>query len=780
MEDSKPEAESGKLILGQVDDLYGNLGYTNAAVILISAFLAWILWPVAGSQGLVPWLSCVLLLNLWNILLSLLYKRARIDESNVHSWLKTYIAGIFLSGLVWGSLLLFVVPPSATVHLLATSFIVAGLVTGSAATLASLKFGFAVFSVPAILPGVIYLIYLNQSVTFIIGCSLVSFLVFILFFALRIHRTIYYSLRKQMEVSNKLALLEIEKEELQHKFDQLKHRLEAEQAELGQLRIALKHKPLPGASLRRANDFRDLRFVSLLDSLSGGVWDLNMKTGELVFSPGWLEMMGFEPNETTRHMDFWTSLLHPDDKLTVLNKLHAFAGGSLPEFASSHRLRTGRGEWVWVMARAHGVIWGGFGELLNIAGMELHVPESGEAAGKSLDLLNFDINAWLFSAENFNKRFQQLIATASLEGIEHSLCYIRILRIDDEGNDNDSLNEIRVYEVGRVLLNEFRHGDALMRLGNNSFALLLAFCQPEHALEKAQNLQRSLNGLQVNFRGVRYALATGIGIAPITASAGGIDAIMHDAEAACELALSCTSDLVYLHHRDSRLRIQATPMQALAEDAAAAGQVLVISAGFEGQPQAAANLQTIARNNHLASSVDAYLVSNIVEWLEAEGARHDGIMRTYLYECTNESCLDQGFRDLVTQQFSRLRTQGIRLCLGVPVQAWSAQPEAAMRFINDVRKAGGKIALIGFDNPATVHDLITACPVDYLKLNPALLDDLEQNPSNGITIKYINEMIHLAGIKSIVEQGAAGPKPGQLQAMNIDFLQAAPTTPSGA
>jgi EAL domain-containing protein (putative c-di-GMP-specific phosphodiesterase class I)/PAS domain-containing protein len=806
MKDVAAETTSEKLFRNQVDDLYKSLGYTNVAVILISSFLAWILWPVAANSGLVPWYACIVVLNLWSMTLALLYKRARVAEDNIRGWLKTYMVSGFLSGLCWGSLLLFVVPPAATIHLLATIFIMAGLVTAAAASLSSLKYGFAVFSVPAILPGALYLIYLNQSITFLLGCMLITFLVFIMFIALRIHRTLFYSLRKQVEVSNKLSQLEVENTELAQKVDGLKHKLELDQAELEQLRSTLRHKSLPGAGLRRTHDFRDMRFVSLLDQLTGGVWDLNMKTGDMSFSPGWLDMLGYSEDIAHKHLDFWSGLLHPDDRLGVLNKLHAFADGNLSEFVSSHRLRSSEGQWVWVMARAHGVIWGSFGELLNIAGMELHVPESREAAGRSLDLLNFDINAWLVSPDEFRKRYLQLVATASLAGIEHSLCHIRIVRLHDAQDDLPSLNEIRLYEVGRVLLNEFRHGDALMRLGEDSFALLMAFCKPDDAWDKAMALQHSLQRLQVNFKGAELPLVVGIGITPVMAGSEDMDSLLEDARTACGLAISGSSSLIYLYQRDNlqlgadlferhlvrniqdagrshNIHIRATPLQPLAAQgepqSEAAGQIVVVSTWLEEEgkdEEGAPTLRNSAdslRRQRLDISIDVNVIGNIMAWLEQDDAS-----RVYFHECSEAACLDAKFLDLLCQQLRRLPKGSATLCLGVPQTVLSAQPQEAAHFIQTLRAAGARIALTQFSNPASVTELLRNCPVDYIKLDAALLQNLGQDPSAGINIKYINDLIHLAGVKSIVNEPGHDTAPELLQALGIDFMDQRPALAS--
>jgi PAS domain S-box-containing protein len=45
-----------------------------------------------------------------------------------------------------------------------------------------------------------------------------------------------------------------------------------------------------------------------------GVWDWNVETGTVVYSPRWCEMLGYAEHEIEPNIETWSRLLHPDDR----------------------------------------------------------------------------------------------------------------------------------------------------------------------------------------------------------------------------------------------------------------------------------------------------------------------------------------------------------------------------------------------------------------------------------------------------------------------------------
>ncbi|MDY6983273.1 MAG: PAS domain-containing protein, partial [Pseudomonadota bacterium] len=336
MNTSTPQAVDRNLLETQVRELYRTSTLASLTSVLIATFLGAILWYVTDHTVLVAWYACICVIALARLVATWRYRNT--SDPNPRFWLTLHTAGLFVTGLCWGAVLLFVVPVEERFHLISAIFVIAGLATASAGSMASVKHGFAVFSIPALLPGALKLIVLDENITVLIGCAICAFLVFIAMVALRIHEVILYSLRKQFESAKFVIEVQEVHEALIARYDDLDKQLKRSTQQILELQAQLDAKT---AAQRAHADDADLRvksdrFSYLLDKLHGGAWNYNLRTGEIRFSPQWLNMLGYQEDETYATMDFWKSLLHPDDADDVIDKLQAHISGGIPQYFSSH------------------------------------------------------------------------------------------------------------------------------------------------------------------------------------------------------------------------------------------------------------------------------------------------------------------------------------------------------------------------------------------------------------------------------------------------------------
>ncbi len=88
-----------------------------------------------------------------------------------------------------------------------------------------------------------------------------------------------------------------------------------------------------------------------LDATSEGVWDWNIETKEVFFSPQWYKSLGYSPDEIRPHLDSWKKLVHPDDMPEILHRLDAHFNGQTSSFEMENRLKTKSGAWRWNLDR---------------------------------------------------------------------------------------------------------------------------------------------------------------------------------------------------------------------------------------------------------------------------------------------------------------------------------------------------------------------------------------------------------------------------------------------
>src|SRR5256884_849011 len=104
-----------------------------------------------------------------------------------------------------------------------------------------------------------------------------------------------------------------------------------------------------------------------------GLWDFDVESNEVYFSPRWKQMLGYA-DEDMRGAPDWRSLVHPDDLARVQTAIRDHVAGKTPIFESTHRMRHRNGEWRWVISRATARV-DKHGRLLRLVGVELDITE---------------------------------------------------------------------------------------------------------------------------------------------------------------------------------------------------------------------------------------------------------------------------------------------------------------------------------------------------------------------------------------------------------------------
>ncbi|MFI4886785.1 MAG: PAS domain-containing protein, partial [Steroidobacterales bacterium] len=108
-------------------------------------------------------------------------------------------------------------------------------------------------------------------------------------------------------------------------------------------------------------------------SANDGLWDFDVESNEVYFSPRWKAMLGYG-DEDMRGSPDWSSLVHPDDLARVQTAIRDHVDGKTPIFESTHRMRHRNGEWRWVISRATARV-DKHGRLLRLVGVELDITE---------------------------------------------------------------------------------------------------------------------------------------------------------------------------------------------------------------------------------------------------------------------------------------------------------------------------------------------------------------------------------------------------------------------
>lgn len=121
-------------------------------------------------------------------------------------------------------------------------------------------------------------------------------------------------------------------------------------------------------NVQKSEERLDLAFKGSRD----GLWDWNIKTGEMYYSPRWLEMLGFDDGKDYNKFNLWQEAVHPDDLKVAQKSLQEHIDGKKATYECEHRLKHKDGHYIWTIGRGIG-IRDSKGEMYRIVGTQTDI-----------------------------------------------------------------------------------------------------------------------------------------------------------------------------------------------------------------------------------------------------------------------------------------------------------------------------------------------------------------------------------------------------------------------
>lgn len=100
-------------------------------------------------------------------------------------------------------------------------------------------------------------------------------------------------------------------------------------------------------ALRRSEE----RLALALEAANEGLWDWQVKTGEAYFSPRYMTMLGYAPDELPHSYATWAGLLHPEDRERAERHVANCVQNGVGFDELQFRMRTKSGEYRWILSR---------------------------------------------------------------------------------------------------------------------------------------------------------------------------------------------------------------------------------------------------------------------------------------------------------------------------------------------------------------------------------------------------------------------------------------------
>lgn len=217
-----------------------------------------------------------------------------------------------------------------------------------------------------------------------------------------------------------------------------------------------------------------------LDSIKGGVWDLNILDGSVYFDAKVKKIVGYEEDGFANKFEEWKKRVHPDDLEQALIAFENAVNNREEYLENIHRLQHKDGHYIWISDMAK-LVFDQHGNPVRMIGIISNITEKKEA----LDEIQRQKNVLYHQAHHdsltelpnrilFMDRLSQSLTRADRYSTKLALLFIDL---DEFKQINDSLGhelgDLVLKAVTKRLLGVIRKGDTLARLGGDEFSIVM-------------------------------------------------------------------------------------------------------------------------------------------------------------------------------------------------------------------------------------------------------------------------------------------------------------------
>lgn len=106
-----------------------------------------------------------------------------------------------------------------------------------------------------------------------------------------------------------------------------------------------------------------------------GIWDWDIKSGDVYFNDQWKLMLGYAPDELPNLFATFEKLLHPNEKETLLHLLHEHLEGRSSVYQAMIRMRTKDKRWKWILTMSKASLRDEKGQAIRLSGIHLDIDD---------------------------------------------------------------------------------------------------------------------------------------------------------------------------------------------------------------------------------------------------------------------------------------------------------------------------------------------------------------------------------------------------------------------
>ena len=514
------------------------------------------------------------------------------------------------------------------------------------------------------------------------------------------------------------------------------------------------------------------RFSLAVRGANDGIWDWDLQTNQVYFSPRWQTMLGYEEGEIDYLPENWFNLIHPEDIERFKSDINAHLTGKTPNLKSEYRILQKSGAYCWVLCRGL-AIRNGDHQAYRMAGSMTDISDTKAAEASLLYNALHDPLTNLPNRTLFMDRLGRAIDRTQRK--PNYLAAALLLDLDRFKVINDSLGHALgdqfLAATSQRLQNCLRPTDTVARFGGDEFAILLDdITQASDATRAAERILEEISA-PMDIRGHQVMTTGSIGIALTSTGYSNPDEMMRDADMAMYRAKAggkarheifdknMHRQIRAVMQRETELRqaidkneleVQYQPIISLTDGTIVGCEALLRWKhplhGFLNPD----DFIRIAEETGLIIPIGKWVLrtacSEAREWLKI--VDRDFFVSINL---SSRQFLDNTLEKTVREVLEDTQLPASSLYLEVTESAAMNDIDVTSRILHQISDIGVKIAIDDFGRGYSALGYLIQFPVDTIKIDRSFIQDVGQNERISTVTAAMIMMSHVMHMKVIAE-----------------------------
>jgi diguanylate cyclase (GGDEF)-like protein/PAS domain S-box-containing protein len=525
------------------------------------------------------------------------------------------------------------------------------------------------------------------------------------------------------------------------------------------------------ARLEEAMRESEERYALAARGANDGLWDWNLKSGEIYFSERWKSMLGFEDGEIKNSTEEWFKRVHSEDFEALKAQLSAHIEGEVPHFEMEHRMLHRDGSYHWMLARGMAVR-DSQGNATRIAGSQTDITERKQVEEQLLHDAFHDVLTGLPNRALFMDRLSQAIERAKRHP-EYSFA-VFFMDLDRFKLINDSLGHMigdqLLVGIAKRLAGCTRSGDTVARLGGDEFTILLDDINDmADAVNMAERIYDELKE-PFNLEGHDVFTSASIGIALSTLSYVKPDDLLRDANTAMHRAKSqgkarhqVFDDTMHSHAVELlKLETDLQRPRVCEEYRVHYQPIVSLETGRVTGFEALVRWQHPERglifpDEFIAVAEETGIIVSLDNWVMREACRQTALWQKRFPGLTisvNLSPKQFLHADLVPEVERVLAETGLAaacLKLEITENVLMSNAEVVQQTLSKIRALGVELYLDDFGTGYSSLSYLHRFPIDVLKIDRSFVSRIGAEGENSEIARAIVTLAHGMGLSVIAE-----------------------------